>query len=477
MINFLVKVLFKNRLGLKFTLSCSLVVLFLLASNFWISDFYNATVTFLWNFFGVGYLPSCVCGLALVLTIRHKPSTLFTKWRFWTSGSLILTGSLGLLSGFTLSIENLENIQLGGLIGNTVRLGNLALFSVGTLTSFLLLFLGICITAPKKSTRAILQGCLKTVRLFRQAIPYGITTIRGLIFILRQIRSLRQQRFQTKYEEIALAHDGKDNNYEPDPTIEPYGTSTGSEGRETSLLEPSQPIPIQASYLIEDDNDPTEQNTITSRTKWVLPSLDLFNNDEDSVNLPDDHTEVGDTIKSCLLEFGVPVEIKQINPGPTVTMFGLTPGWITKTKHSREKDQYGNLIKGLDGKPILKQVEEKTRVKVDTILAREKDLALALAVPSLRFQAPVPGESLVGVEVPNAHPQIVSLPSIMRSANFTDIVDKKGLPIALGKGTGGDAHSIDLTKLPHLLIAGSTGSGKSVCINSIITSLLTHISP
>ena len=199
-----------------------------------------------------------------------------------------------------------------------------------------------------------------------------MSTVRGLIFILRQIRSLRQQRFQTKYEEIALAHDGKDNNYESDPVIEPYETSTESESPETSLLEPSQPIPAQASYLTEDDNPATEQNTITPRTKWMLPSLDLFNNDEGNANLPDDHAEVGDTIKSCLLEFGVPVEIKQINPGPTVTMFGLTPGWITKTKHSREKDQYGNLIKGLDGKPILKQVEEKTRVKVDTILARER---------------------------------------------------------------------------------------------------------
>ena len=63
----------------------------------------------------------------------------------------------------------------------------------------------------------------------------------------------------------------------------------------------------------------------------MLPSLDLFNNDEGSANLPDDHAEVGDSIKSCLLEFGVPVEIKQINPGPTVTMFGVTPGWIPKT--------------------------------------------------------------------------------------------------------------------------------------------------
>ena len=477
MINFLVKVLFKNRLGLKFTLSFSLIVLFLLASNFWISDFYNATVTFLWNFFGVGYLPSCVWALVLILTIRHKPSAFFTKWRFWASGSLILTGSLGLLSGFTLSIENLENIQLGGLVGNTVRVGNLTLVSVGTLTSFLLLFLGIFITAPKRSTRAVLQGCLKTIRLCRQAIPYGMSTLRGLIFILRQIRSLRQQRFQTKYEDIVPTYTKQDNNYESDPVIESDGISTGSESRETSLLETSQPTPVQTSYLTDDHSIATKQSTITSRPEWVLPSLNLFNNDEDNANLQDDHTEVGQAIKSCLLEFGVPVEIKQINPGPTVTMFGLTPGWITKTKHSREKDQYGNLTKGLDGKPILKQVEEKTRVKVDTILAREKDLALALAVPSLRFQAPVPGESLVGVEVPNAHPQIVSLPSIMRSANFTDIVDKKGLPIALGKGTGGDDHSIDLTRLPHLLIAGSTGSGKSVCINSIITSLLTHISP
>ena len=475
MINFLIKYLFKNTLGLKFTFSFSLVGLFLLASNFWISDFYNTTVTFLWDFFGVGYLPSCVWILVLILTIRHKPSSFFTKWRFWISGSFILTGSLGLLSGFTLTVENLENIQLGGLVGNTVRLGNLSLVSIGTLTSFSLLILGIFALAPKVVTKATFTGSLRTIRVFRKSTSYGISAVKGVLFLLNKIRSTREQRFQAKYERTILAHNIDDDIDEP-KTVKPSHTAPTEKGKlETSSMEVSQPIPRQSSYLTNDVT--TEQTLENPKIGWVLPSLNLFNSDNSIANLPDDHAEVGHAIKSSLAEFGVPVEIKQINPGPTVTMFGLTPGWITKTKHTREKDQYGGILKGTDGKPILKQIEEKTRVKVDTILAREKDLTLALAVPSLRFQAPVPGESLVGVEVPNAHPQIVSLPSIMRSPNFTDIVDKKGLPIALGKGSGGEVHSIDLTRLPHLLIAGSTGSGKSVCMNSIITSLLTHISP
>ncbi|MCH8199768.1 MAG: DNA translocase FtsK, partial [Chloroflexi bacterium] len=117
------------------------------------------------------------------------------------------------------------------------------------------------------------------------------------------------------------------------------------------------------------------------------------------------------------------------------------------------------------------------RVRVDAIIAREKDLALALAAPSLRIQAPVPGESVVGIEVPNRSSTTVAIRAVMESPAFRSLAERDGLPVALGLASAGEPVVVDLVDMPHLLIAGATGSGKSVCISSIISSLITHRQP
>jgi S-DNA-T family DNA segregation ATPase FtsK/SpoIIIE len=114
---------------------------------------------------------------------------------------------------------------------------------------------------------------------------------------------------------------------------------------------------------------------------------------------------------------------------------------------------------------------------VDRITALANDLSLALAAPSIRIEAPIPGKSMVGIEVPNSAFGAVSLRSVIESTAFQKGVAKTKLAIALGKGAGGEAVTGDLTKMPHLLIAGSTGSGKTVCLDSIICCLLMHNSP
>ena len=111
-------------------------------------------------------------------------------------------------------------------------------------------------------------------------------------------------------------------------------------------------------------------------------------------------------------------------------------------------------------------------MKVERITALSNNLALALAAHSIRIEAPVPGKPLVGIEVPNTATSLVSLRSVIESQAFQKVKAKSNLPLALGKGTAGEAVAADLSKMPHLLIAGETGSGKTVCINSIITCLL-----
>jgi S-DNA-T family DNA segregation ATPase FtsK/SpoIIIE len=161
------------------------------------------------------------------------------------------------------------------------------------------------------------------------------------------------------------------------------------------------------------------------------------------------------TLKQTLAEFGVPVEIVSIKEGPTVTQFGLEPGEVVRELRDGEV--------------------QRRRVSVHSILRLNNDLALALAAPSIRIEAPVPGRPYVGVEVPNAAKTLVSLRSVLESNEFARV--SSPLAVAVGRDVSGDPVVLDLTALPHLLIAGATGSGKSVCINSIVCSLLMSNDP
>ena len=219
--------------------------------------------------------------------------------------------------------------------------------------------------------------------------------------------------------------------------------------------------------------DPVKPTT----TKWEKPTLDILHDlDEGGINREDIQI-TSDIIKNTFAEYRIEIEVEKVRPGPTVTMYGIEPGWVRKYKRIRVKDENGNPKLDSKGKQIVAQQEEKTRVSVDNILRREKDLSLALKTPSLRIETPVMGESLLGIEVPNPSPSIVSLKRVMKSKSFSSLNRKSMLPVALGRGSDGDEVVLDLARMPHLLIAGSTGSGKSVCMNAIISCLIMKRTP
>jgi len=134
-------------------------------------------------------------------------------------------------------------------------------------------------------------------------------------------------------------------------------------------------------------------------------------------------------------------------------------------------------IVGMTTGPVVTQfeVEPAPGIKVARIANLEADLALALRAPSVRIVAPIPGKGAVGVEVPNPAPEMVFFREVIESAAFRQ--SKAALPLALGKDIAGKPYVVDLAKMPHLLIAGATGSGKSVCVNTIITSLIFRHTP
>src|SRR5690606_10196645 len=138
----------------------------------------------------------------------------------------------------------------------------------------------------------------------------------------------------------------------------------------------------------------------------------------------------------------------------------------------------GKTLLGPDGRPRTERVEVgRTRVRVNKITALQNDLALALAAPSLRIEAPVPGRAIVGIEVPNDTATVVTLRGVMETKEFRDLARKSRLAVALGKGVAGAPVVADLAKMPHLLIAGATGSGKSVCMNAIIAGIMMNATP
>jgi DNA segregation ATPase FtsK/SpoIIIE-like protein len=225
------------------------------------------------------------------------------------------------------------------------------------------------------------------------------------------------------------------------------------------------------------DRDAKVPITDSMAASWTLPPRDLLKTAPLGGISKQEMADTGETIKRTLGEYGVEVEIGQIQPGPTVTMYGLIPGWVRRYKQVKVTDDAGRPKLNDQGKPITARAETKTRVKVDSIMSREKDLGLALKTPSIRIETPVMGEALVGIEVPNPTPSLVTLRGVLESEEFQEQRDKAKLPIALGKGSGGEDVVIDLAKMPHLLVAGATGSGKSVCINTIVSGLISERTP
>lgn len=188
----------------------------------------------------------------------------------------------------------------------------------------------------------------------------------------------------------------------------------------------------------------TAERNIPEDIDYVFPSVELLDMPKPGKeDVADEELRANaDLLRDTLAQFDVELENISVTPGPVVTLYELVPA---------------------------------IGVKISRIVNLENDIAMKLAAKGIRIMAPIPGKSAVGVEIPNHNPALVSIRSVINSSKFRDAGAK--LPLAMGKTISGEVFVDDLAKMPHLLIAGSTGSGKSVGINTILTSLIYRMHP
>ncbi|MGD9092244.1 MAG: DNA translocase FtsK, partial [Anaerolineales bacterium] len=188
-----------------------------------------------------------------------------------------------------------------------------------------------------------------------------------------------------------------------------------------------------------------------------LPPLDLLVDEKEA--RPDERNinMTAGLIEKTLAEFGIPAKVVGFRMGPTVTQFAVEPGFVEKPGGSSENEA------------------NRQKIRVSQISALSRDLALSLSAERLRIEAPVPGRPYVGIEVPNSRSSVVRLRPILETEAFYKIGSP--LAVALGRDVSGKPVVADLGRMPHLLIAGTTGSGKSVCIAALTTCLVMNNSP
>jgi S-DNA-T family DNA segregation ATPase FtsK/SpoIIIE len=432
----------------------------------WIKSVISHTLHFFRNFkdFTWDMLGIAMIALALILglgflgltsgTIVTPLVTIVAKWLGWGSAILVVAlVVLGILSiriptaqsphfrlvkilqlealfftslmVFTIlggtSVDRAEAGKDGGMIGwGLIRLLSDLLTPIGAILLTILLFLA-----------AILYGFGLESRVFRRLGWVPKQRESGMLGVLGQ-----SQEIPLAPSDCKLA------------AAEPARTGSKPSTRQTGRG-------VTPGKQKEDLNKPDKQTQTGALRPGDLPPLSMLLGDTGSRADERHINQTAGLIEKTLAEFGVPAKVVGYRTGPTVTQFAVEPGFIERP--------------GTNGEGAAQ------KVRVAQISALSRDLALALSARQLRIEAPVPGRSYVGIEVPNNRSTQVRLRSILESDTFRRM--RSPLAIALGRDVSGQPVVADLSSMPHLLIAGTTGSGKSVCIAALTTCLVMGNSP
>ena len=386
------------------------------------------------------------------IVFRHQLSDFIRRWKLyqwnkWLGAAAFLLAAWGILA----------LLDLGGSFGMGVIADDQGL--IGVLRVLGLAALGIIFVAPRACFRALKGLTLWLVDSFKMPSPPPRPRPEETQPPLRPARPPSAEEAPSRKivppavlvpPEIPIK----------EPAAGAAATAPAAAEKQRDLVQVAQEVWRKYG----------ESSSLVTVEGWRLPPIDILDKSPDVEFGQADNVQRAKIIEDALASYGVDAKVVQVNAGPTVTQFGVEPGWDRKLKEVKERDENGNVV-------ITQREVSRTRVKIDRITSLANDLALALAAPSIRIEAPVPGKSMIGIEVPNMDYTVVSLRGVIETNAYQKILARSSLAIALGKGAGGDAVSGDLARMPHLLIAGATGSGKTVCLNAIICCLLMYNTP
>ena len=390
-------------------------------------------------FYNVGYAAYAVAGLLVLwgyLDVTKK--AVQRTWLVPISAAVLLVALSGLLSPPLISFWRIQNIpSAGGNMGFRVARGMILLFArpgaIAVLLAIVLIALHYSTSALSwRAAVVAARGARAIARVIRRVCS-SIHRVVGSPFPLR-VRAERE-------EAPAVETVGPESSGERDKPVAmppPVGIPFEQPDLQGITIEP-QPQPLPSVRLPKPTKTDRSSKVKKAEGEYVLPSADLLDFPEtvDRSHYARIVREQAEKLQQSLNDFGVVAQVVSVQTGPVITQYelSLAPG-----------------------------------TKVQKLHALSDDIAMALKAPSVRIVAPIPGKSTAGVEVPNAIRAIVRLRELM---NFEDSkLRKYQVPFFLGKDASGVPLLEDLTEMPHVLIAGCTGSGKSVCLNSVVMSIL-----
>jgi S-DNA-T family DNA segregation ATPase FtsK/SpoIIIE len=377
----------------------------------------DAWANWLWRWLGYGAIlvPVGLGAVAVLLFMHRIGRTWQISWARVVALEVAYIGVLGFLSVMDgVSLALADQGEGGGLVGWVVA----------------------------KVLRDLLGGWASTILLV-------LITLLAIIYSLGPLAILLRERTSRASERRTAA---RPTTRPIRPTVE---SPTDDEDRPSRKAAKRQRLPREYRKDFRLPDAPDEAPADDAKRDKHLPSLDLMDQGEAVRVTAREINQTAGLIEKTLADFGLPVRVVDFRTGPTVTQFAVEPGYIEQVGPNGET--------------------RKNKVRVSQISALADDLALALSAPRLRIEAPVPGHPYVGIEVPNRRKSLVRMRPILESAAFQSI--DSPLAVCLGRDVSGRAVTADLISMPHLLIAGTTGSGKSVCIVSLTACLIANNTP
>ncbi|MFA5375168.1 MAG: DNA translocase FtsK [Dehalococcoidia bacterium] len=419
--------------------------------------FFRQTI---WDTFGYGLIPLGIFILAVLwFLLRNRIRELFTRMHVpaFLQGLNIWLGVIALI--FAL-FGILAFFDQGGNFGNAI-VGKSSAGDDPSIAGFFIVFglilLGIILIVPRRCWNLVVLVGRGIAGLYRR-YPLHSYLWRALCWpfsyakghpIERKPKPIKVMAVRTPIGEQKLELEQPKE--KPLRKEKKVSVTAGDKADEVEIIEP----------VVRSGGE---------KGRWQLPALTILERELDTQKPEVDTKRGARIIEEALASYGVEAKVVESNVGPAVTQYGVEPGWDRKFKEIKDKDKDGNIT-------IRQKETSKTRVKVERIASLANDLALALESPSIKIEAPIPGKAMVGIEVPNPIASTVALRSIIETNSFQKLKAKTKLPLALGKGMSGESVVADLAKMPHLLIAGATNSGKSICMKSIIATILMYDSP